>query len=223
ADCRNHHWPLGVIGSEVRGQHLQFRRHIYLRIDRLPAVAAWVDNVRAVGSDIQRGGAKAIGGETAYRAAAGALLLSIKGGRRKRARLREAWQDFYELRGVLALDLHVLHQLGADDNGLLAGIDGCNRLGRGADHNRFRRSAYLKRQVRQIAPVARIEVDSRPLELLKSLRFDQDGVVAGRNGVDGEEPVIISNGPPFIAAVHVLQCDGSPGNDRARRIVNGAG
>ena len=68
---------LGVLGAEVRLQHLELADHVGIRVHRRRAVAARVRGVRAVDDDVERVDAGAVAGEVADRALLAAVAVAV--------------------------------------------------------------------------------------------------------------------------------------------------
>ena len=61
ADRADDHRPLGLVGAEIRRHDFQFRGHVRVGIHRLTAVAAGVNDVRAIRSDVESASARPVG------------------------------------------------------------------------------------------------------------------------------------------------------------------
>src|SRR5207248_4682691 len=108
----------------------------------LAAIATWVNDMGAIGSDIQRSLAGSVSREAiANWTRAGAFVLLLLSVNRvdSAARKSHSRHDFHELRGVLTDDGDVLQDVFVDKRGFLAGIGRSDLdTARFHDHGLFR-------------------------------------------------------------------------------------
>src|SRR5215469_5524590 len=123
ADGTDHDRSLGLVRAEVRGHNLQFRCHVGVGVHGLAAVAAGVNDVSPVRSDVESTSAGSVRGETANRTGAGALVLcGIRTLVRHAASKCHAGHNLDELGSVLADNGDILKDALVDERGLLARV-----------------------------------------------------------------------------------------------------
>ena len=224
ANGADHDRPFGFVRAKVRGHDLEFCGHIRIGVHGLTAVATGINDVGAVGGNVESSGARTVRREASNWPRSCTFIGGGVGTLIDHAtRKCHTGHNLDVFSGVLAHDSNVLQDMLVNQRRLLAGVGRSNLRVGGFDNHSFGLRAGFEPDSSNVTLVVRAKDDVFGFPSGETVSFHEHRVGGGRNGGEDEITFGVANCRSHVAARIILKSYVGIRDDRAGRVKHRSG